>query len=107
VSELITVIDARTAPTPRDTVATEVLDGDVVLHDAATGQVHLLNPTASIVWQLLDGATTIEEIADAVAEATGTDFGQVSSDTIDLVRMLGDLGVLAHIDPAAVEPPSP
>ena len=100
-------IDARTAPAPRPSVATEVLDGDVVLHDEATGQVHLLNPSASVVWQLLDGETTIEEIAEAIADASGVDFGQVSSDTIDLVRMLGRLGVLAEIDPAAVEPPSP
>jgi hypothetical protein len=101
------VIDARTAPAPRSTVATEVLDGEAVLHDAATGQVHLLNAAASIVWQLLDGETTIEDIAAAIADATGEDFGQVSSDTIDLVRMLGGLGVIADIDPAAVEPPSP
>jgi hypothetical protein len=100
-------IDAHFAPAPWPWVASAVLDGEAVLYDEDTGRVHLLNESASIVWQLLDGESTIEAIGRDVAAAVGADALLVISQVIDLVRMLAELGVIVGFDHAAIEPPSP
>jgi len=100
-------IDAHFAPAPWPWVASVELDGEVVLYDEDTGRVHLLNESASIVWQLLDGESTIEQIGRDVAGAAGVEPLEVISQVIDLVRMLAGVGVIRGFDPAAIEPPSP
>ena len=39
-----------------------------MVHDAAAGRVHYLNHTAAIVFELCDGATTEQDIAEAVRD---------------------------------------
>jgi len=48
----------------------EVDDGLVVYH-AATGRVHYLNPTASLVFELCSGEHSEDEIAHLVGAAWG------------------------------------
>jgi hypothetical protein len=33
-----------------------------------TGDAHILNPTARAIWELCDGATTVEELVDAIRQ---------------------------------------
>jgi hypothetical protein len=101
------VVDADLKPAPWPWISAVVLDGEAVLYDEHTGRVHHLNPSGTIVWRLLDGEATIAEIAAAIAEAAGAEVDVVVADVVGLVTMLGQLGVIVGIDPAAVEPPSP
>lgn len=101
------LIDVSFAPAVAPSISAVLLDGEAVLYDEQSGRVHHLNPSGTIVWQLLDGRTTIAEIAAAIAEAAGANEDVVLADSIGLVQMLGQLGVIAGIDPAAIEPPSP
>lgn len=101
-------IDTHFAAEPWPWVASVELDGEVVLYNETNGRVHLVNDSGSLVWQLLDGATTVAEIGDAIAEATGGDVDVITYDVLSLVRMLADLGVIVGFDPkpvASVAPP--
>jgi hypothetical protein len=95
-------IDVDFVATPWAWIASVVLDGEAVLYDETTGRVHLLNETGSIVWQLLDGASSVGDIATAIAEAAEADVDAVTFDVVSLVRMLADLGVLVGFEPRPV-----
>jgi len=60
------------SPTPRpartaDLEINEVADG-LVVYQADPEQVHYLNNTAAVVFELCDGELTVEQITDRVAE---------------------------------------
>jgi hypothetical protein len=42
--------------------------GQTVLYDEDTDRVHLLDPTTSAVYELLDGSRSIDEVASSVAQ---------------------------------------
>ena len=49
-------IDESFVPVPRSTVATAELDGEAVIFSEETQNMHVLNPTATIVWACFDGS---------------------------------------------------
>ena len=90
-------IDGSFRPSARLSVASVELDGESVLLDEETGHTHLLNPTATVVWQSFDGQTTINALVDDLAEAFGIDRAVVYEDVLNLVRQLGQQGLLHGI----------
>jgi PqqD family protein of HPr-rel-A system len=71
------------------------LNGETVILDRVSGQVHTLNSTASCIWELCDGNHGTDEIAAHVTSR----FGDVpQSVREDVLRALGEfeqLGLLA------------
>jgi hypothetical protein len=53
-------------PRRRSDVALRDHVGHSVLVAPASDEQHVLNPTARAIWELCDGATTIDELADAI-----------------------------------------
>lgn len=51
---------------------TQQVEGELVVFDKAQDKAHVLNPTAALVWQNCDGKRTVSEVAQIVAEQTGT-----------------------------------
>ena len=45
------------------------LDGEAVIYDEDTTDLHHLNPTATVVFGLCDGTSTMEEISADIADA--------------------------------------
>jgi hypothetical protein len=70
------------ASTPRAVTGLDIRPAgtDVLVHDAATGKVHLLNAMGGRVLAACDGGTTVREIADAIVRATGADRAVVEHD---------------------------
>lgn len=62
------------------------LDGESVVYDEASGDLHHLNPTATAVLDLCDGSATIAELSAMVAETFGMEARQVEPDIRLLVR---------------------
>lgn len=98
-------IDESLVPRVRRDVAAVELDGEAVLLDG-TGTVHTLNPTATLVWQCLDGTSSLREIIDDLAwvfDEAGR--ASIADDVVALAQDLGRKGLLegvvAH---APVEP---
>lgn len=47
------------------------IDGETLVYDLARHRAHCLNTVAARVWRLCDGQTSVEQMAAAIAEATG------------------------------------
>jgi len=82
---------------PTDTLSSVELDGETVIYDDSNGSIHLLDPIATVVWSVLDGTSTLEEIAADLTEAFNADPDQVRNDVVTLARNLGHSGLLAGV----------
>ena len=73
------------------------IDGEAVIYNASMEMTHILNPTAAIVWGLIDGRTEIGDIAAELAEAFSAPEDRVLSDVLELVREFGRKGLLENV----------
>src|SRR4051794_35534779 len=96
----VEVIDEAYAPARGEHVHDVVLDGEAVLLDQRDNRLHLLNVTATLLWQLYDGATTLAELAAELSAELGGDERTILSDLVAISRHLGAEGLLAGIAPA-------
>ena len=70
-----------TAPKVRADVVFRPVGEEWVVYDPAAGELHALNVTAALVWEMCDGETTREEMAAALGEVLSdappvTELGQ-------------------------------
>lgn len=70
------------------------LDGEAVIYDERSGDLHHLNPTATLVFQLLDGSATIKELSADIAGAYGLAAEEVEGQVRSLVRRFRKAGLL-------------
>ena len=114
------VADGRLTPeeiglgfVPRRRPATaEVRVGDeLVVAVAPFEPCHLLNSTAALVWERLDGAVDLAAVIDDLAKAAGLDADAIGPDVVELARHLGRVGLLEGVTsgtggPADQTPPA-
>lgn len=91
-------ISGSDRPRPGDNVTTEVLDGEAVIHVEGKPGLHVLNLTASLIWQNLDGRRTLDELAASLSQLAGEPFDTVQRDVLEAVRDFGDNGLLQGIE---------
>ena len=96
------LIDPSTLVVARSDVASVELDGEIVLYDDGRRRLHRLNPTASTLWQCLDGSATLGEIAADMAEAYDVELTEVLPEVLSLTRSFAAEGLLEGLDPASV-----
>ncbi len=70
----------------RDDLAVVELDGEAVIYDEESGNLHHLNPTATIVFRLCDGTASVEELSRDIAETFGVAIDEVSSQVRSLIQ---------------------
>jgi PqqD family protein of HPr-rel-A system len=85
---------AATRPKVRADLTVVELDGEAVIYDEASGELHHLNPSATLIFDLLDGTATMRELAGDVADAFGLPAEEVESQIRILVRRFRTLGLL-------------
>lgn len=68
--------------------ASQVIDGEAVILDIPGKTLRGLNPVASRIWQLIDGARPLHEIARSVAHEYGRTEIEVQR---DVTAFLGEL----------------
>jgi PqqD family protein of HPr-rel-A system len=88
---------AMTTPRVREELTVVVLDGEAVIYDEASGDVHHLNPTATLVFQMLDGTVSVEELAADVASVFELDPATAATQVRSLVDELAAAGLLAGV----------
>jgi hypothetical protein len=77
---------------------TEVeLDGETILYDEKTHELLVLNSSAALIWQVLDGTCSLRELSEDLAAAFRIDPGTVGADVLDTVRALGSHGLLEGV----------
>ncbi len=82
-------------PRARADLTARAVDGEAVLLDRAGGKVHQFNRTAAFIWSRLDGRTSPQAIATALAEAFEVEPETAGRDVEALVAQFGALGLLA------------
>ncbi len=88
----------------RPEVVSVEIDGEVILYDDSRKKLHRLNPTASALWQCLDGSGTLAEVARDIADVYHADPDQVLADVVETARLLGAQGLLVGVgDPSGEE----
>ena len=62
------------------------LDGEAVVYDEDTTDLHHLNPTATVVLGLCDGESTLKEISTDISLAFGAPIEEVEPQVRNLIR---------------------
>lgn len=70
-------------------------DGELILLDTESNQVHQLNPTASTVWRLHHEGWAPQAIADALAERYVVSAEQAQADVSTVLTRMRALKLLA------------
>jgi PqqD family protein of HPr-rel-A system len=90
-------IDER--PRVREDLTVVELDGEAVIYDDLNGDLHRLNPTATLVFSLLDGSVTVEELARDISKAYGMEDEEVIAQVRELAAQLAASHLLAGTEP--------
>lgn len=69
----------------RDAIPWVAIGNEVVVYDPFAAESFVLSPAAALVWQCLDGASTLAEIFADVAEGFGIPESTVEDDFIPVV----------------------
>ena len=70
------------------------VDGEAVLLDRAGGKVHQFNRTATFIWSRLDGRSSPQDLAAALADAFEVEPETAGRDVEALLAQFGALGLL-------------
>ena len=87
-------ITPESTPRRHGETVTEVLDGEAVVYDERQRTLHVLSPTATVIWQHLDGALSIEDLSAALSDAFGAPLEVIRADTLTAVRSFAEQGLL-------------
>jgi Coenzyme PQQ synthesis protein D (PqqD) len=79
--------DGALVPRRRPRVQGVEVDSESVLYDETSGRLHLLNSSASAVWWLIDGKTSVDALVAAVADRFADP--NTRDDVRRLLEMLG------------------
>jgi PqqD family protein of HPr-rel-A system len=71
-----------------------LVDDEMVVLDLASGQVHHLNGTAGYIWSRFDGAASLAQIAESVAEQFDVDPRVAERDVNELAHRFTEIGLL-------------
>jgi PqqD family protein of HPr-rel-A system len=86
---------ALVRPAVRDDLTIVELDGEAVVYDERSGVLHHLNATATVVFGLCDGTSTISEMSQDLAAAFGMPLEEMEPQVRALLRQLRRLDLLA------------
>lgn len=53
-------------PKRRDDILTQESGDEIMLYDPTADELHILNPTAQLIWELCDGTHSVEQITAEV-----------------------------------------
>ena len=84
-------------PRIREDLAVVEIDGEAVIYDEESGQLHHLNPTATLILQLCDGEATVKELSVDLAGAYAAPFDEIEKSVRRLVRELKEAGLLESL----------
>lgn len=79
-----TVLAARCSPE----VESVEIDGETVLYDCVRNAIHLLNPVATLLWEFLDGSSTLGEVSADLAAVFDRSESDVLAEVVDFARGL-------------------
>lgn len=94
-------VEGPVAPRPAPELVAVDVDGELLLLDPRTDGLHQLDRLGSIIWQVLDGEATVDELVGDLADAFEAEPGQVRLDLGELLADLRRAGALDGAPPPA------
>ncbi|HHT9130944.1 MAG TPA: PqqD family protein [Candidatus Tripitaka californicus] len=88
------MIDVSWRPKQRVTLATEEIEDDLFLYDPDKDHVHLLNVSASAIFELCDGTRTAQEIAQEIAKLVTPGDHDIGKDVEQTLGELREKGLI-------------
>lgn len=85
---------AAQKPKTRADLTVVELEGEAVIYDDESRQVHYLNRTATVVFNLCDGSSTIKELSADIADAFSLQPQEVERQVRTLIRSFREAGFL-------------
>ena len=73
-------------PKVREDLAVVELDGEAVVYDEANNLIHHLNPTATIIFNLCDGQSTVQQLAGEISSVFDVEAGEVERQIRAILR---------------------
>lgn len=87
-------VDLGICPKRRTNVSSRTIEGETVVLDRSNEQIHQLNQTASYIWERCDGASTLQAIAQQLAETFAVDGETATRDVSGVVAQFHTLHLL-------------
>ena len=84
-------------PRFRADVATVEVGDEAVLFEEDTGNLHQLDPIATIVCGFFDGQTSIADVVTDLAEGFDAPRETIETDVLAMIRRLGRLGLFVGV----------
>lgn len=91
-------VDTTTTVTASDHPTTTTVDGELVLLNTETGTYQGLTGVGPRVWELLQEPTTVQYLADTIAEEYDVADASCEEDILEFVRTMVD-EKLVEVDP--------
>jgi PqqD family protein of HPr-rel-A system len=83
---------------PREDLTVVELDGESVVYDEISGDLHHLNATATIVFSLCDGTASARDLSSEIAEAFAQPVSEIEPQVRRLLRDLRRQDLLVATD---------
>lgn len=87
-------MDLNKYPVLHPQVATRTVDGEAVIVLADSGQVNVLNPVGTRMWELMDGKRNIQQIVDAICEEFDVSEEEAKRDLEEFLQQLIDVNAI-------------
>ena len=87
-------MDSSKYPVPHPQVAARVVDSEAVIILADSGEVNVLNPVGTRIWELTDGTRTVQQIADAIVAEYEVTPDAALQDVTEFLQKLVDASML-------------
>jgi len=84
VSDKFDEVDPSAVLGPADGVAWVAIGDEIVVYRAAQPASFVLNATAGLLWQCLDGASPLADIVDDIADTFEADRGALEADCLEM-----------------------
>lgn len=81
-------MDLSKYPVPHPQVAARLVDGSAVIVLADAGEVNVLNPVGSRIWELIDGTRSGQDIVRHIVAEYAVSDGQATQDVQDFLQTL-------------------
>lgn len=97
-------VSLTTRPRTRTDLTLVEIDGEAIVYDAETRQLHRLNSTGRIIFSLCDGSATVPQLAADVADLYGLPCEDIETHIDSLLAGLGAAGLLEDTRPGVEVP---
>lgn len=91
-------MDLMKYPLPHPQVAARLVDGTAVIVLADTGEVTVLNPVGSRIWELIDGTRNGYDIVQHIVSEYAVTAEQATQDVQDFLQTLVNINAIALHD---------